>query len=249
MRVTLPVGTLRDAVVPLAKVVNEAMFIYRPNEFVVSATTPDRVASMEVTIALAGETATSSIKETSIGASLTTLPSFLNILPRSDKVTLTGPPETDRVTVATNDSRYQSYPFLKESVRFRDVSEDTPENCVKAVFPSASAPLDRSLTAADLCSDSVTIETRCDDPVVRFSAVGDNDRMQHPVPLSHLDAFDAESCCVSYSLNRVLTMYDAVKSRAAQFSIAVDLASELVFTTSHSTRPITTELRLRPLTG
>lgn len=244
MRVTLPVGTLRDAIIPLATVVNEALFISRPNELVVSGLTPDRVANITVTIAVDDGLSASSEHEESIGVNLVTLPSFLKLPPGRDTVTLSGPPETDRVTVTTHDTQYRCYPFSEASVRYRDESDHTPKTRVKAVFPPASTPLDRSFTATDLCSDTLTIETRHDDPVVRFSAVGDTDRMQHPVSLSHLDAYEAGSCCVSYDLDRVLTLYDAVKSRAARFSIAVDVKSRLVFTTSHSERPITTKLRL-----
>ncbi|AUX09832.1 hypothetical protein AArcSl_2208 [Halalkaliarchaeum desulfuricum] len=244
MKVTLQAAPLRDALQPISEIINEALFIRRETELVITGLTPDRTASVTATVAIDDEP--ESAQEGAVGTQIQTLSSFLEILEASDPTTVTGPPVTERVTVETTDSQYRCYPYAEASVRTRDDSDDTPEHRVEAIFPMDSTPLARSLRAANLCGNALTIETRHDDPVVCFSAVGDVDSMEHWVSEPQLNAYDAGVCSVSYDINRLLTMYEAVKSRAAWFSLAIDAANTLVFETTHRAYPITTELRLNP---
>lgn len=246
MKVTLPVATLREAIEPVAALTNEALLIRRENELVVTGLTPDRTANITVMIGIDDDNWNPS-HETEVGVKLVPLTPISKVLSTSTEVTVTGSSETDWITVTTDTMQYWTGPLDKSSVRHRDAAESTPTQRVEAVFPSGSTPLDRSLRAADLCGDTLTIETGPEDPAVRFSAAGDLDSMECSVEQSHLDAYTAGVCCVSYDLQFLLGFYRTVKSSADHFSLAIDATSTLVFTTPHDERPITTELRLSSL--
>lgn len=246
MRVELPVDTLRDVLVPVNALVNEAVVSTTQDALVVHASTEARTAN--VTVTLPAETLKRlTPSEQAVGINVTRTVDLLPYLAVSGRVRLTTPPHSTHVTLSTPDATYQA-PAIDPTTIYTQPDHTTVETLAASfTIPSASTGLDQALTAAGLCTDTITIHPPVSGSTVRFTATGDIESMTVTLAPTASHSGSVDITTPTYRNDRIRRMYDGVSPRTDALQFAIDHPPNRLHITAHHTdTDATTHYTLSP---
>jgi DNA polymerase III sliding clamp (beta) subunit (PCNA family) len=234
MRVELPVDTLRDVLAPVNALVNEAVVSTSQDALVVHATTEGRAANVTVTLP-ANALKRLIPSEQAVGIKVTRTVELLTCLATSGRVWLTMPPHSTRVSLSTHDSRYQADAIDPATIYTQSDSSTAEPLPASFTLPSASTNLVHALTAADLCTDSITIHPPHFDSTVRFTATGDTESMTVLLTPTTSQSANIASPSATYPIDSVRRMYDGVSSRTDTLQFQIDHPTNRLHIIAHHT--------------
>lgn len=241
MQGRLPAETLRDALAPVDALVNEAVLYPTGDELVFHALHSSKDASVTVTLpSTAFDTYTS--KDTTLAINVQRPTGVLSYFSPTGTLTITTPPHNDRfqLEMGKSDSTYTTPPIDPSTVSQR--AQPTTDHRPAAAFSISndSALPRQSLTAADLCTQSITIQTRQSPPELTLAAAGDDDAMYAEFARDDLSAYYGATTSETYDLNKLTSMYDALRGRTEHLHAAIDTDGNLLLTATHTETDTTT---------
>lgn len=242
MHVRVPATVFRDALKPVAAVVNEAVIHTNRNGIVAHGMTADKTGTVTVTLPAETFTAYSSTGQT-LGLTLQRPVTFLDYLSTSDTLTITGPGD-DRITFESDMGTYRAGVIDPSTIFQNPLNEQTKCWTASVTLPSTARTLKHSLTAADLCSETITVHVEPTDSIVRFTATGDTDNMASSLTRSEVLATDGTTTQATYPVSKLRSMYDALYRQTDTLQFSIDDSSILRLTGNHTDTGITTHYTL-----
>ena len=206
-------------------IVNEAVVRAQPAGVVLHALTGEKTATVTVTIPEPTFEAYHA-EGGDFGINARTVHPFVAWL-ESDSITMTSPPNTDRVRLATLQATYSVSRISPASIRQRTVVRAQREPIAAFSLSSDSTRLANTVRAAGLCGVNITIHTRAGRPVLAFSAEGDADSMHSAFRRDDLLAFYGRRARATYSLDKLAGMYAVLASLTERVQVAIDRRSRL----------------------
>ncbi|WP_241434353.1 hypothetical protein [Natronorubrum tibetense] len=236
---------LRDALAPVVALVNEVIVYADGDALVLHALGTDKTASVTVTIPSEACTAYTP-SEQSFGINVDRLTEFLHCFSSTAPVTITSPPHSDRFTISIVDSTYCADCIDPNTIYQRTQNDSTQPVAAVFTVPSESTPLKQSLVAANLCSETITIETQRSDPVVQFTATGDTDSMTSQLTRDDILTLTGTSIRATYPVDKFLSMHKALNRRTDQFRFTINATQTLSLTALYADNATTTWYTLSP---
>lgn len=241
MHARLPAESLRDALAPVKALVNEAVLHPTRDELTLHALDPSKTASVTVTLpSSAFDTYTSN--DTTLGINVQRPTELLWYFSPSGPLTITTPPSTDRFQLETEEtgSSYSTPSLDPSTVLQRDQPTTNRELATVFSIPSNSTLFERSLTAADLCTETISIRTRQSTPELILTAAGDNDEMCAEFTRNDLPAYYGSTTSESYPLDKLTSMYEVLHGRTERLHVAINTDGTLFLNATHTATGTTT---------
>lgn len=228
------VETFRDFIAPTAALVEESVLTSSEDTLRLQTLNPANNASVTTTLPVnVLETYDTTTETEVVGVDVDDLDTILALFPPKTRVRVTTPPHSESVTISIADFEYKTHPINPQTIR------QEPKDFFTGIYStftcsSDSVALKRSFTAADLCGQTIRIQTGKQTPVVEFSASGDTDDMYHPVYREDLLATHCSDLRATYRVSKLITMRDALAPRTDQLTFQFDAASALTLTGVHT---------------
>lgn len=249
MYARLPAETLRDAFAPVDALVNEVVFRPTPDELILHAARGDRTASVTVTLPptlfdayALSEFDMDAPDNYAFGINVQRPTRLLQHLSHTGSLTMTGPPRTNRFKISMNEGgSIYCTPLIDPSTIYQR-SQTTPDQRLPTTFaiPSDSALLQRSLAAADLCGETLNIETQESDPEIRLAATGTLDDMYSLFTSDKLHAYYGGPTTATYDVDKLRKMYDVLHVRTDRLQFTINSDATLLLTATHTDTDTTT---------
>jgi len=238
MHARLPVHAFHDAMTLVDAVHKEGLLLPEEDQLRIHGVPPERTETVTVAID-SDEFATYKPAEQPVGIDAERLAAFLDLCAPTAPLNCTSPPHSNRVSLSTTALQYRVDPIDPQCVRRHDTDTPPEQPPVSMTMPTDFDPLSHSLRAADLCGPTIRIHTVQDDPLLGFTAPGDDDdddgdSMRYQVHHDELHSSDMSTTTAEYPLDTLRRICETLRQQAEELTVLIDDDQSLTITASHS---------------